>query len=160
MADDSGIDPRHPAQFQRGYDPASHPDAAIPDAGARPPSPVRLAGGPVTTAERVELRPRRPEVAVAVEPEVAAEQDEIEPAPAVVRWEEWALLGLAAALVLAAAGLVQLTVAAQTGQFSAEDASAYAWMQIRSELPGPLAVGAAFAFVAWCVLRGVRKAQP
>jgi hypothetical protein len=170
MADDSGIDPRHPAQFQRGYDPAATaaPLTASPTGPPRHAvGPPRLPGGPLPSAdrvvERVTARVPEPRPATPMPPAPDAVSDEAaadEQAPRVVRWEEWGLLALAVVLVVPAVALIEATVTAASAAYSSTDASEYAWMQIRAGLPGPLLVGAAVALVAWVVLRVVRKVRP
>ena len=106
MADDSGIDPRYAAQFQRGYDPERHPAAP-----AAPPrdlaAPVRLPGGPVTHAERVSATPVARPGPPLHDTESPASGDDVpehgetadsRPVP----WVEWALPVLGVVLLLAA----------------------------------------------------------
>lgn len=156
MADDSGIDPRYAAQFQRGYDPTRHRAAPPPeprvDAG-----PPRLPGGPVTHAERVPERPepRRipmPNATVAVADAAEEPVDEVEPDRRRFRWE-WMLPALGVVLLVAAAAVIQSALAA----YDSAGPTSYILFVVQSALPGPLVVAAVIAFTAWLVLRGMRS---
>lgn len=164
MADDSGIDPRHPAQFQRGFDPAVHP-AAAPTVPAGTAGPVRLAGGPVPSAERVAPPPRFEappvEPAPEVEPHPAPEADEDER----VREQrralvvEYALPVVAGVLLLAAGMFFWDAVTDRSLFYGYDDPSQYAYAQVRNTLPGPFVVGSIIALTAWFMLRAVRRPQ-
>jgi len=160
MADDSGIDPRYAAQFQRGYDPSR--DAGPPPAAAA----VRLPGGPLPTAERVPLPPSRVErsheVSPAVEQQEASEGAEPVETHALgthtpgTRILEWAPLGVA--LVLIAFAVVTFSqsatdTGAYSGNFGMRD---YMLLQARNDLPGPLLVAGVLAITVWLAVRPVR----
>lgn len=143
MADDSGIDPRYAAQFQRGFDPAQHPVPPV----RRGPEP--LAGGPAPTAERV---PDPPPMVPRAEPEPVAVPDESLPTPR--SRLEWALLGGGVALLVAAGalfvGAVQLQ-ARYSGWSPGFEGHLYG--AATEVLPGPLLVAGVIAIVLWVVLR-------
>lgn len=162
-AADSGIDPRYAAQFQRGFDPATH--TAAPVTG----SPVRrssnwIEGGPPPTAQRVPDPPRiaeRPPVTTAPVVESAAEaaddaEDELD---VVARPRtEWAVLGAGVALIVVAVGLFWTWASEQAdmygGGYSFDVPSQLRAMAL-SSLPGPLFVAGIVAIVLWIVLRSV-----
>ncbi|HWH98514.1 MAG TPA: hypothetical protein VNS80_09125, partial [Pseudolysinimonas sp.] len=99
MADDSGIDSRYAAQFQRGFDPTRHAESPTQR------GPVRREGGPPATAPRVADPPRMaPSPAVtetdAVVP--ASPDDTDDTALTAPTWWDWLLPGVGAGLVLIA----------------------------------------------------------
>jgi hypothetical protein len=143
MADDSGIDPRYSAQFQRGYDPARH---AAPERRG----PVRLEGGPPATAPRVP------------DPPPVVERREVAPAPVEVEDDlpttrsrlEWALLLTGLGLIVVAGALFVAAVelaARYTGWTSDFEGQLYS--AATSQLPGPLLVGGVVAIIAWIAVR-------
>lgn len=164
MADDSGIDPRHPAQFQRGFDPHAHPVTPEPEAASRPAGPVRLAGGPAVTAERIAPPPRIVETASrpaerpvpAIAEETVPDDGEAPRPDWRTRAVEWSLPGAALVLVLVAIALFGEMVGDSQLYYGYSDATEYAWTRVRSALPGPLLVAAIVALTAWIVLRALR----
>lgn len=157
MADDSGIDPRYAAQFQRGFDPARH--EAVSDASA---GPQRLAGGPAAHAERVPDPPRRAtraEASTAAEPADAVEGEGDVPrrrAPAT----EWALLGVGVLLTLGGPS-VALTAIFTPGRYSGlpADPLVQSARLLLDVSPGPLLVAGLVAVSAWLAVRGIRRAR-
>lgn len=147
MADDSGIDPRYAAQFQRGYDPTR-------DVSPQRRGPVRLEGGPPPTAPRVPDPP--PLAAEPLEPPVAAAVEDEEPVSAGRSRLEWALLGVGVLLLVLAGvlfvGAVQLADR-YSGWYPGFEGQLYGAATDR--LPGPLLLGGVVAIVAWIVLRAV-----
>lgn len=148
MADESGIDPRYAAQFQRGFDPTR--DAAPARRG-----PVRLEGGPPPTAPRVPDPPpiveRHP-----AEPPVAADPPSEGQLPAARSRLEWALLGAGLAFLVAGgmlfAGAVELADR-YSGWAPGFEGQVYG--AATDLLPGPLLVAGVVAIVAWIVLRAI-----
>lgn len=159
MADDSGIDPRHPAQFQRGFDPHAHPVTP-----PRPDGPVRLPGGPAAVAERVPPPPAANPAAVAAasaapapvdaEVEGAADAESRPTWPA--RLLEWSLPVLGLVLLLVAISLFGEMVGDSQLYYGYSDATDFAWTQVRASLPGPLLVGGVLAITVWVVLLALR----
>ena len=166
MADDSGIDPRYAAQFQRGFDPTQH--TAAPVARDAPPSretPVRLAGGPVTTAVRVDDRPvprPRPVVAEPPAPSAAVEPEEFDDDPATRRRPvaEWVLLGMAAVQFVAAYAALWLQWNSQNDGFGfGTGIDGMLLFVFMNSLPGPLFLGGVVALVLWVALRAVGRSS-
>jgi hypothetical protein len=166
MADDSGIDPRYAAQFQRGFDPAVHATAPVRDAVPRRDAPVRLAGGPVTTAVRVPDGPvprARPVVAeppvpsVEVEPEEPEEFEENLPArrrPIA----EWVLLGMSAVQFVAAYAALWLQWNSQSDGFGfGAGIDGMLLFVFMNSLPGPLFLGGVVALILWVALRAAGR---
>lgn len=151
------IDPEYAAQFQRGYDPARHETSPVRR------GPVRLAGGPLPTAERVPEPPRMPprpegaEVADAgSEPEGRESDEPSRPMPLV--WWDWLLPGIGAALVVVSLAL-WWSLATDTGAYfgSGETDRWTLFVQYaRSELPGPLLIAGVVAVTSGLVLQAVR----
>jgi hypothetical protein len=147
MAEDSGIDPRYAAQFQRGFDPTR-------DAPPVRRGPVRLEGGPPPTAPRVPDPP--PVVERRVEPGVSVPDEAAEDLPQLRSRLEWALLGTGVVLLVLAAVLFSAAVelySRYTGWGS--DFGSQLWGAAANVLPGPLLVGGVAAITAWLVLRGL-----
>lgn len=160
MADDSGIDPRYAAQFQRGYDPERHP--APPVAPPRDPSaPVRLPGGPVPTAIRVDDVPRAVVAATASPARVADEvpegpsaegdHEEARPRRAVY---EWMLVGASVVMILAAAWLFGMQIENYNTGFGPGAEEQILFILV-SALPGPLIVGGVVGILGWIGLRAI-----
>lgn len=155
MADDSGIDPRYAAQFQRGFDPARH---APPPQRETSRGPVRLSGGPPPTAARVPDPP--PLASRAVAPPVEIDEPEVAPEEIAPRaaWTEWALLAAGGLLLAGAAwtfGLAATDIRAYTAVY---DPGTQAFATVRNSLPGPLLVAGVAAITAWVVLLPGRRA--
>lgn len=156
MADDSGIDPRYAAQFQRGYDPARH----APVATTVVSGPPRVAGGPPPAVERVPPPPplvERPEGA-APTPEAAEDDASHDDSPPALpsRLLRWALPIVAAVLLLASAAVLQDALADERLYSGYPDSAGYIWSQVRNSLPGPLFVAGVLALTSWLVLLGLR----
>ena len=161
MADDSGIDPRYPAQFQRGYDPSIHGAAPVletPSPGTTPVEPSPSAAGPELVAESAwnpaipgdteagDTDRRFPEQAAADREEEGADRRRA-PRPAA----EWVLLAAAIAMLLAAVWLIQLIVEYADGSLADE---ADLWrIAVTNVLPGPLLLGGVVALLLWIALR-------
>lgn len=156
MADDvSGIDPRYAAQFQRGYDPARDAPREQP----RPGGPVKLAGGPPPTAERVPAPPpliERP-AEPATEPEDA--DDRVTPAPVVRRILDWALLAVGAFLVLLAVATYATSATDVSIYTGPSTPSGYAFAQARNSLAGPLLAAGVLAISAWITIHALRPGR-
>jgi len=156
MADDSGIDPRYAAQFQRGYDPARHAPAAPTVASG----PTRVVGGPPAAVERVPPPPplvERPEGAVPT-PEVAESEAPVASTSAVAsRLLRWALPIAATMLLLASAAVFQDALNDERLYSGYADSAGYIWSQVRNSLPGPLFVAGIVALTSWLVLLGLRS---
>lgn len=156
MANDSGIDPRYAAQFQRGFDPER--DAAPPRRG-----PVRLEGGPPPTAPRVPDPPRMVPVrpvdkpADAGEPAPAAEP----PTRAALTWWDWLLPVIGATLIMIAFMLLW-SMATDTGSYygsGANDEWEMFLEQARWMLPSPLLTAGVVAVTGGIVLQAVRPRE-
>jgi hypothetical protein len=167
MADDSGIDPRYAAQFQRGFDPSQHAPATVATKAApRPDAPLRLGGGPVTTAERIPDRPVPRDRPVAVEPAASTsaptEPDAVggEPEPQTRRpiWE-WLLLGLGVAQFLGAYVAVwsQWNSQTQGGLGFGPGLDGMLFYVFSSFLPGPLYLGGIVAVMLWIAVRALGR---
>lgn len=164
MADDSGIDPRYAAQFQRGFDPAQHPTAA--PVKPTPSGPVRLAGGPVASAERVPDGPIvRPRVVAPAEPvrissEAAHDEgDEAADEEPVPWWRrrpiaEWVLLAASLLLVVLAFATFAEQVERQNEGFGPDVGDALVYLLVMA-LPGPLFLGGVVGLLLWVALRAV-----
>jgi hypothetical protein len=149
------IDPKYAAQFQRGFDPEQHQAAPVRR------GPMRLAGGPAPTAERVAEPPRmpaRPEVADADLSEAAPHESD-EPAPRLpLVWWDWLLPGIGAGIVVVSLAL-WWSLATDTGAyFGTSDSDRWtAFLQYaRYELAGPLLIAGVVAVTAGLVLQAVR----
>jgi len=161
MADDSGIDPRYPAQFQRGYNPSIHgaaPVLATPSPETIPVEPTPSAAGTGPVAESA-LTPAIPGDAEATDMErlfpeqTAADGDAAgvdrhrTPRPAA----EWVLLAAAIAMLLAGVWLIQLLIEYADGSLADE---ADLWrIAVTNVLPGPLLLGGVVALLLWIALR-------
>jgi|GEM_PF-1483375 len=164
MADDSGIDPRYAAQFQRGYDPAVHPPAAPTEATPVAPGPARLAGGPQRTAERVPPPPRlgepvpTPAPPPAPTPEAAAPTDD--EAPLGLRRLRFDLVLLVGGAVLVAVALVLWWGhASDQANFygGPVDATTLYLQTLRYQLAQPLFLSGVLAVVAGVVVQAIRR---
>jgi hypothetical protein len=152
------IDPKYAAQFQRGFDPEQHEASPVRR------GPVRLAGGPAPTAERVAEPPRmppKPEVAEIADADPAAsathESDEPSSQPPLVWWD-WLLPGIGAGLVVVSL-LLWWSLATDTGAyFGTGDSDRWTiFLQYaRSELAGPLLMAGVVAVTAGLVVQAVR----
>jgi hypothetical protein len=148
------IDPKYAAQFQRGFDPEQH------DASPVRRGPVRLAGGPAPTAERVPEPPRMPpsaEVADADPAESAAHESD-EPSRAPLVWWDWLLPGIGAVLVVVSLAL-WWSLATDTEAYfgtGAADRWTIFIQYARSELPGPLLIAGVVAVTVGLALQAVR----
>jgi hypothetical protein len=151
------IDPKYAPQFQRGFDPEQH--EASP--GRR--GPVRLAGGPAPTAERVPAPPRmtpRPEVGEIADADAAesAAQESDEPSRAPLVWWDWLLPGIGAVLVVVSLAL-WWSLATDTEAYfgtGAADRWTIFIQYARSELPGPLLIAGVVAVTVGLALQAVR----
>jgi hypothetical protein len=164
MADDSGIDPRYAAQFQRGFDPAQHASApVVRDAAPRRDVPVRLAGGPVTTAVRVTDGPMPrtpPVVAEPPSPSAKAEPEEHEEDLPVRRRPiaEWVLLGMSAVQFVAAYAAMWLQWNSQSDGFGfGTGIDGMLLFIFVNSLPGPLFLGGVVALILWVALRAAGR---
>lgn len=152
MADDSGIDPRYAAQFQRGFDPAHH--ATLPAQRG----PTRVGGGPPPSAPRVPDPPRLA-ATPAAEPADVVATPTAEPTVAIplTRWD-WVLPAVGAAFALIAFGM-WWSLATDTATFYG-DGRSDTWhlfvQHLRYALPAPLLTAGAFAATAGIVLQAVR----
>lgn len=158
MADDSGIDPRYAAQFQRGFDPEQH--ALQPTRRG----PVRLEGGPPATAPRVPDPPRiapraTPEAADAGEapgPDLAGTTD-----PATRTWWDWLLPVFGVALIVIAF-LLWWSVGTDTGSYygaGSTDEWTVFLQQARYLLPGPLLTAGVAAVTGGMLLQALRPGR-
>lgn len=152
------IDPRYAAQFQRGFDPERH------DAPRVRRGPVRLAGGPAPTAERVAEPPRMPptpevaEIADADPPESAAhESNEPSSRPPLVWWD-WLLPAIGAGLVVVSLALWWSLATDTEAYFGTSDNDRWTifFYYVRSELAGPLLMTGVIAVTAGLVLQALR----
>lgn len=167
MADDSGIDPRYAAQFQRGFDPATHTAEEARAPAPRPDAPVRLPGGPVPTAERVAPGPRIPAPPIVEQPPAAptatsavADPDEGDKDPVTRPRLEWALLGVSLGLILVGVGLLFASAELYgTGYSGPIDHARYLRDLALQQLPGPFVLAGAVAFSLWVALRSVHPAR-
>ena len=163
MADDSGIDPRYAAQFQRGFDPTQHTAAAVVrDAPPSREAPVRLAGGPVTTAVRVADGPvprTRPVVAEPPVPSAEVEPVELEEDVPVRRpVAEWVLLGMSAVQFVAAYAALWLQWNSQSDGFGfGTGIDGMLLFVFMNSLPGPLFLGGVVALILWVALRAAGR---
>ena len=163
MADDSGIDPRYAAQFQRGFDPTVHAAAPVaPDVPAPRAAPVRLAGGPVTTAVRVADGPvprTRPVVAEPPVPSAEVEPVELEEDVPVRRpVAEWVLLGMSAVQFVAAYAALWLQWNSQSDGFGfGTGIDGMLLFVFMNSLPGPLFLGGVVALILWVALRAAGR---
>lgn len=153
MADDSGIDPRYAAQFQRGYDPTRHRAAPPPEPRAEG-GPPRLPGGPVGYAERVRERsePRTvapPSAPVSVEHDPLDSGDDPVPQRARIEW----VLPVAAVVLLVAAGVF---FRGAQDAFGSGGPTSYVLFLTGASIPGPLVVAAVICLTAWLMLRALR----
>lgn len=149
MADE--LDPRYAPQFQRGFDATQH--AASPTRTG----PERLSGGPPPTAPRVPDPPPIAERERVELPEEGVLESDGPTASSHSRLE-WALLGVGVALILGAAALFwdsATDVSMFGGTFF--DPQHYAFMLLRSSLPGPLLAGGVLAVTAWLVVRAIER---
>ena len=152
MADESGIDPRYAAQFQRGFDPAHHATLSAHR------GPTRVGGGPPPTAARVPDPPRMV-AAPAEQPVDVVAPPPAEPAVALplTRWD-WLLPGIGAAFALIAFGMwwsLATDVATYYGE-GANDTWTVFVQHLRYALPGPLLTAGAIAATAGIVLQAIR----
>jgi hypothetical protein len=157
MADNSGIDPRYAAQFQRGFDPAHHATAQHATLPAHR-GPTRIGGGPPPSAPRVPDPPRMVATA-AVEPTETAVPPPAEPAVAIplTRWD-WLLPGIGAAFALIAFAM-WWSLATDSATYYGDgpnDTWALFGQHLRYALPAPLLTAGAFAVTAGIVLQAVR----
>jgi hypothetical protein len=149
------IDPKYAAQFQRGFDPEQH------DASPVRRGPVRLAGGPAPTAERVADPPRmppKPEVAEITDADSAAHESDQPASRLPLVWWDWLLPGIGTALVLVSLAL-WWGLATDTGAyFGTGDSDRWtAFLQYaRYELAGPLLIAGVVAVTAGLVVQAVR----
>lgn len=156
MADDSGIDPRYAAQFQRGFDPARHA------AADEPAGPRRLAGGPAAHAARVpDLPPlARRDGTAGSAPDGSV--DEAEPPAVVARAprSEWLLLGLGVLLTLASPLTIVLGLVTP-GRYSglSADLSAQVPRLLLDFAPGPLLAAGLLGVAAWIAVRAIRRSR-
>ena len=132
MADDSGIDPRYAAQFQRGFDPSVH----VAPPPERPAGPVRVSGDPARSAERVPDPPRFTpprEAPAAAAP--AIEDSPVEPPTPTGFDRQLGILGGAFVVIglLVAAQAVGSAVNAES-----YDQGVWVFSRAASLLPGPL----------------------
>lgn len=156
MADDSGIDPRYAAQFQRGFDPARHHAAPVaPRPREAADTPVRLPGGPAKAAQRVDETPRARTATVSAapveagaDPSAEAETDENRARPVV----EWVLLGMSGLLLVVAGWLFARQVEMNGTGFGPGGDGVLQYL-LASTLPGPLIVGGVVGVLAWIGLR-------
>jgi hypothetical protein len=150
------IDPRYAAQFQRGFDPERH------DAPPVRRGPVRVAGGPAPTAERVPEPPRMPprpaETTDADPPESAAHEGDESVSRLPLVWWDWLLPGIGAGLVVVSLAL-WWGLATDTGAYFGSDGTDR-WtiflQYARYELAGPLLIAGVIAVTAGLVLQAVR----
>ncbi len=156
MADESGIDSRYAAQFQRGY------DAALEQAPPAWRGPVRLEGGPPPSAPRVPDPPRMtPDPAIAEEldalsPTPLAEADP--PAPIPLTWWDWLLPVLGVGLIVIALMLLWTLGTDTSGYYGTRSNDEWATFvqQLRYVLPGPLLTAGVLAVTGGIVLQAVR----
>jgi hypothetical protein len=154
MADDSAIDPRYAAEFQRGFDPEQH----VPTSPRR--GPMRLAGGPVSTASRVPDPPGMappPEVTEAADapaPEVAAEP----PAPIALTWWDWLLPGVGVVLIGISLALWWSLGTDTASYFGTADTDRWDLLisYARYELAGPVLIAGVLAVTTGVVLQVAR----
>lgn len=154
MADDSGIDPRYAAQFQRGYDPARHASAR-----REPTGPVRLSGGPPPSAPRVPDPPRREHRAIELPSEPVPADGIDDHVASRAPWIEWALLALGVLLVALAVwtfGLAATDIRAYTG---VDGPGEQVFAAVRNSLPGPLLVAGVGAITVWVMMLPGRRAR-
>jgi len=158
MADDSEIDPRYAAQFQRGYD---GPVPAIPALSPRaiPPSPQLAHGAPAVeappSAASPPSAPSPPSIVTSTDSMEADVPAEPQPTP----WIEWALLALGVLLLSVAAWIfwqASTDVVYYVGGYSNDEATV---RSLRYQLPGPLLVAGVLAVSTWLVLRSARPAM-
>lgn len=158
MADDSQIDPRYAAQFQRGFDPARHAPPFVRR------GPVRLEGGPPPTAPRVPDPPRMVPVLPGDQPADAAT---LTPAPepatrAPLTWWDWLLPGIGATLIVIAF-LLWWSIATDTGGGYFGNGRLDEWEsfleQARWMLSSPLLTAGVIALTAGLVLQSVRPRE-
>lgn len=151
MADDSGVDPRYAAQFQRGYDPAR-------DRPPARPGPKRLEGGPPPAAPRVPDPPRMAPP-VTEDPGATSTPTDDEPvAPISSGWWEWLLPIVGAGLIAIAAMLwwsIGTDTATYFGTGGPSDEWTLFWQHLRYTLPGPLMIAGAVAITGGLVLQAV-----
>lgn len=152
MADESGIDPRYAAQFQRGFDPAQHATVSTLR------GPTRIGGEPPPTAARVPDPPRI--VAAPVEQPVDVVAPPASDPPVAIpltRWD-WLLPGIGAAFALIAFGM-WWSLATDTATYyggEGNDTWDVFLQQLRFVLPAPLLTAGAFAATAGIVLQAIR----
>jgi len=152
MSDEPTVDPRYAAQFQRGYD---GPVSAQPPTTATHSTrtaPIRIEGGPPTTAERVPAAPH----AVARVPADEEPVDVEEPGPPAIPWFEWSLLALGVALVAAAAVLFWQSATDLRAYVGSSSPADQLFMRVRGTLPGPLFVAGIVASSIGVILRALR----
>lgn len=151
MADDSGIDPRYAAQFQRGFDPTQR----VPAPARR--GPVRLEGGPPSTAPRVPDPPRMASplpvegTPDALRPTPAEES----PPPTALTWWDWLLPGVGAAFI-AISLLLWWRLGTDTTQYygsAGTDEWAIFLQQLPILLPGPLLTAGVLAVTGGLMLQ-------
>ncbi len=180
MADDSGIDPRYAAQFQRGYDPSVQGTTAPAPPRPRAETPVRLAGGPESAAVRVPDRPvarahpaaPQPSAAPAASgsrergyldpeaPEVEAGEPELRSARRRRPVAEWVLLGFAALQLVGSHAAVWLQGESQNGGVNfGPGLDGVLLFLFTNSFPGPLFVGGLVALLLWIALRATGRAS-
>lgn len=154
MADDSAIDPRYAAQFQRGFDPERHVPAS------RPRGPLRLGGGPVSTASRVPDPPRMappPEVTEAADAPASDPASEPPPPIALTGWD-WLLPGVGVVLTGISLALWWSLGTDTAGYFGTADNDRWDALlsYARYELAGPVLIAGVLAFTTGLVLQVAR----
>jgi hypothetical protein len=153
MSDEPTVDPRYAAQFQRGYDgPVLAPPHSAPADSTRS-SPVRISGGPPSTAARVPDPPSL--VAPAPADEEAVDVDDEPEAPA-TSWIEWLLPAVGALLLAVAVLLFWQSVTDTSAYLGTNSPGEQVFADVRGTLPGPLFVAAFVAGSIGVMLRAVR----
>ena len=151
MADE--IDPRYAPQFQRGFDATQH---------VTPPArrgPVRLAGGPPPTAQRVPEPPpltHAPEAAELDAEDAATPEQPSE--RSLLTWWDWLLPAVGAGLILIAL-LLWSRLATDTSVYfgsGTSDQWEIFWQQAGYTLAGPFLSAGILAVAGGLVLQAVR----
>lgn len=163
MADDSGIDPRYAAQFQRGFDPAR-------DATPVRRGPVRLEGGPPATAPRVPDPPRIAARASDASRGILEPADAAKPSasdhdgtadPIARTWWDWVLPVFGVALI-AIAFMLWWSVGTDLGSYYgavATDQWTAFLREARYMLPGPLLTAGTAAVTGGMLLQALRPGR-
>lgn len=158
MADDSGIDPRYAAQFQRGYDPQQHASTSgAADSAATRDAPVRLPGGPLPTAARIPDGPRARPAVVPAPREIPESPDQFAQEERASRPRlEWAVLATGAVLIVVSIVTLWSYVekaSAPGGIGPAADAQVLSILVV--VFVGPAFLAGVIGVIAWMVLRAL-----